>query len=158
MAKEADLRKHFEAILGQDTAADVLDEGVVVRTDVAAYSSIVDGSVTSREIGTTGDSTKTCRQAGLLDVSGLARTGADGTTKFVLSDFFCRAEGVAISYPVNFVATPRSRTPVFLTARRSLTADLDLEIEVLTWDVTGSPAPNISFDWRCRARFRVSEA
>lgn len=152
MAKNPELKTHFDVILGRDAAADFPDAEVLLREIVGAYS-FSDGNVTAREIGTTGNSTKRCGRAGLLDVSGVARTGADGTSKFVLEDFFCRSEGTTIFHPVNFVATPLSRRPIFLTATRSLAGPLVVEIEVRTWDAAGSPAANISFDWRCRIRY-----
>ncbi len=153
MSQQEDLKKHFEAILGRELDEIGEPDDVALRERVASYTTDTDDSwTTSRDIGTTGNSTKACGRASLLDVSGIARTGSDGTTEFLLSEFFCRAP--SFGYPINFVATPRSQTPVFLTAWRSLTGDrTDVRVRVATWDPSGSPAPNTSFDWRCRVPF-----
>lgn len=157
MTKQHDLKKHFEAILGRELVP--LEEGVVVlRERIASYTTD-DGSTTSREIGTTGDSTKACGTADLLDVSGVAHTGEDGTTEFMLSEFFCDFSGrdiLSFRFPANFVATPRSLGPVFVTALATPTSDrTDVRVRVATWDASGSPAPNTSFCWRCRVPYEI---
>ena len=158
MAGQHDLKKHFEAILGREIKAP--EEGdVVVRERIASWATD-EGSTTSREIGTTGDSTKACVAADLLDVSGVAVTGEEGTTEFMLSEFFCdfsEDNVLSFQYPVNFVATPRSLTPVFVTARARPTTDRrDVSIEVATWEPKGSPAPSTYFGWRCRVPYEIT--
>ncbi|WP_157465201.1 hypothetical protein [Deinococcus apachensis] len=150
MSESDGLEKHFEAILGRDLSADKDDQQIVLR-EYIALNSTNDGWVTSRETGTTGNSTKMCRQSSnpLLDVSGLSHTDANGTIQFLLEDFFCTSNPY-YSLPLNFVATPRSRLPVFLTMMRRVTNNSTVQIEVMSWNFNGSPAPNVSFDWRCR--------
>ncbi len=149
MTEDDSVRRHFEAILGRDVAIDPTGQEVVLRDVIASYS-WTEGQVTSRHIGTTGQSTKACRSVRLLDVSGMSYTGSHGTVQFELNDYFCGDSDSSGLHPMNFVATPRSRQPVLLTAMRSLTAGQGVQIEVMTWDATGNPAPNIPFDWRCR--------
>ena len=154
MGKNADLKKHFEGILGRDLEIDI-DGEVVVRERVGTYTHHLEGRATSRDIGTTGASTKACGQTRILDVSGVARTGTDGKVEFLLSDFHCADVGrVSIEHPVNFLATPRSLSPVFLTAIRTVTGNgRDVKITVSSWDPTGTPAGNTPFDWRCRVPY-----
>lgn len=152
MAEKRDIKKHFEAILGRQLDID-LDGEVVIRSPVGVNTFEPDGSITSRDIGTTGASTKACGSARVLDVSGTARIGSDGTAKFVLSDFHC-VEGSVYHHPVNFVATPQSHSPVYLTSVQTLTSNRrDVTITVHAWDMNGTPAPNASFDWRCCVPF-----
>lgn len=148
MATERDLTKHFEAILGRPLDID-LDGSITLRARVGISTRELEGSIASREIGTTGASTKGCTSSWVLDVSGFARTSADGTVEFLLSDFHCRELGFA--YPVNLVATPRARSPVYLTYVGAVTSGWkDVKITVYAWDATGTPAPHTPFDWRCR--------
>ena len=153
------LKKYFEAILGRDLGPEVSGE-VALREYVASYTR-AEGATTSREIGTTGSARTGCTNADLLDVSGRSRTGDDGSTEFMLSDFFCDFSGqnrLEFQFPVNFVATPLPQTPVFLTGAATLTSDRsDVKIRVTTWDPSGSPAPVTSFDWRCRVPYVVIE-
>lgn len=155
MTKQRNLKKHFEAILGRELEAPEPGD-VVLRDRIASYTA-AEGSITSREIGTTGDSTKACSAANLLDVSGVARTGEDGTAEFMLSDFFCEFLGKnrpSFQFPVNFVATPRSLTPVFVTGlARPTSGRKDVRIRVAAWAASGTPAPNTSLDWRCRVPY-----
>ena len=81
MPKEADVRKAFEAVVGRDLPADIGDE-VVLRETTAVSTVVQDASITSREIGTTGSSSKACRSTAAFDVGGTSRTAADGTAKF----------------------------------------------------------------------------
>ncbi len=147
MSTQQSVAKYFEAILGRDVSEQ--DDGVVLLRDtVAAYSPVQNGSVTSREIGTTGDSTKACGDMRLLDVSGIARTDADGSIEFLLSDYLCGDWDFRA--PVNVVATPLSSSPVYVTINRRIISR-DIRIAVRSWDANGRPVPLVSFDWRCRA-------
>jgi len=149
--KNTDIKKYFEQILGRDIESGI-DGEVVLRERVGTYTFDCEGWSTSREIGTTGASTKGCGQTPLLDVSGVARTGTNGKVEFLLSDFYCKVYG--ITHSVNFLATPRLLAPVFLTATRTITGDRrDVKITVTSWDPTGAPAGNIPFDWRCRVPY-----
>jgi hypothetical protein len=151
MGHQGELVKHFEAIVGRELID--LDEGVVILRDYTAHYDLSDGFRTSRQIGTTGNSSKACSNIRLLDVGGIARTRADGKLEFLLSDFFCRDFGTTVI--VNFLATPLSEEPVFVTAKRQVTSN-DVKITVHSWDVNGRPAPNIVFDWRCRVPYLAS--
>jgi hypothetical protein len=163
MPDERDLRAHFEAILGRDLVGGEL---VLLRERVALHAwhrdsppssqSAFPGGVTSREIGTTGSSTKGCGKHDVLDVGGRSRTERDGKVEFLLSDFYCtsRREVVWLHEPVTVVATPQSETAVYLTTRRRLVGQsgepsTDVAIQVFAWGSDGSPAGPVSFDWRC---------
>jgi hypothetical protein len=148
MPENPELRKHFEEILGRPVDLD-LDGVIVVRERVGIYALNQEGHVTSRDIGTTGDSSKACTPRWLLDVGGVARTGADGTARMLLSDFHCEKFG--FEHPIIFVATPQARKPVYVTSIQTLAppAQRDVRIVVFTWDPAGNPAPHVSFDWRC---------
>ena len=118
---ESALKSHFEVILGRPLE---IGEGIPIRIDVGTSNQEVNASVTSRNLGTTGESTKTCLRHLMLDVTGTARTGPDGRVSFLLSDFHC-LDNVPFQGPLNFVATPleprqSSAGPVFLTATRFL--------------------------------------
>lgn len=160
MPEEAHVRKAFEAVLGEELPAEIGDE-VVLRIPVAVTArTLTDrASVTSREIGTTGDSTKVCAPRAALDVGGTSRTAANGRVKFRLSDYHC-LEAIVVFNPVNFVATPQSKVPAFLTSVQTLTGSPfdDVSITVFSWDANGNPMQTVSFDWRCFVPFdRVVE-
>lgn len=159
--QEKYLKENIEAILGREVDLDVLG-GISLRHYVGAQTWLYSGTRTSREweitIGATGASTKSCEWTGLLECTGSGRTGADGSTQFLLSDYFgathFRLEDIAIEDPVNFIATPLSTSPVFPTSLRNPTNDgHDVRFTVMAWDPAGAPAPDTSFDWRCRVPF-----
>jgi hypothetical protein len=152
MSEERSLERHFEAILGRDLVPD-LDREIAVRELVSVYSR-ESGFRVSRDTGTTGSVSKGCAEHDgvILEVSGFAVTGADGMASFLLSDFHCDLP-VSTERPVNLVATPRSRTPVFLTSEPSIVPG-DVQITVRAWNVSGVPAAGIAFDWRCRIPLR----
>src|SRR5262245_22410322 len=131
----------FEAILGATLDPDE-DPGVVAlreATGTRLYEP--ERFVTSREIGTTGASTKACRKYSFNDVTGRSRTGSNGTVQFLLSDFYCPRPGPdPFTHPVNFVATPITQLPRFVTAQAVLvTGDKDVQITVRAWDEAGRP-------------------
>ena len=151
MADKQNLKKSFEAILGQELPIDFAGE-ILLRERTGAYTLVPKGMITSREIGTTGKSTRRCYQWDIFDLSGASRTGNDGKIEFLLSDFFC--EEIEFDHPVNFLVTVRSNSPVFLTSLRSLTDDRrDVKITVFSWNSSGESAANITFDWRCRVPY-----
>jgi len=99
---------------------------------------------------------KRCEDAWLLDVSGASYSGADGKRVVKLSDVACLGSigGFQVAEPVNVLATARSVNPVFVTNTHSLISPsnpIDIEITFFVWDDKGHAAPNVSFDWRCRA-------
>jgi hypothetical protein len=149
MPKGADIRKAFETVLGRDLPTDIGDE-VLLRDSVGSYTVVEDALITSRDIDTTGDSSKSCGRISLaFEVKGGSQTAADGTATFSLSDFFC-PRTVTFGHPINFVATPRSRIPVFLTSLQRLTASRDdVTVTVFAWDANGDPLGSVAFYWRC---------
>ena len=53
------------------------------------------------------------------------------------------------------LVTPRSDSPCYATMEHTLInvnqgLGSDVQITVSVWDATGAPAPNVTFDWRCR--------
>lgn len=147
--KECDLKKHFEAILGAELELEFPGE-VAVRERIAAYTE-QEGEFTSREIGTTGKSTKVCAATGIQDVSGVAQSGKDGTAELMLSDFICVSSRLRFDYPATVVATPRSESPALVTARAAPTSNRkDVRIRFETWNPDGSPAPRLYINWMCR--------
>jgi hypothetical protein len=75
---------------------------------------------------------------------------------FLVSDFLCGQFGgvaaLGFAEPINVVATPRAESPLFLTVTYSLVPEgTDIQITVFSWDANGVAAPNVEFDWRCRA-------
>jgi len=96
-----------------------------------------------------------------LDVSGASSTLADGKRVFLLTDFVCsivlERYGIGFVEPINVVVTPRAARPVFLTMTRASIpgptpqTPPNVQITVFSWATNGAPAPNVEFDWRCRA-------
>jgi hypothetical protein len=102
---------------------------------------------------------KDCSIVRLLEAAGVSSTLADGKRVFQVSDVLC-PEGVLWSFgePINVVATPLADSPTLLTMTYSLISQgpdpsfqPDVQMTVFTWNADGSPAPNVVFDWRCRA-------
>ena len=91
---------------------------------------------------------KKCFDSTGLDVGGKAVTDNAGRLLWKLSDFVCVVGRLSVSEPASFVATARSKSPVFLTSRTISTGD-DLVIDVFSWDTSGNPAPKVGFAWRC---------
>jgi hypothetical protein len=99
-----------------------------------------------------------CQNAGLLDLMGFGRTGADGSVILHLRSFVCWDDWKIWSEDqVWVVATPRSSDPVYLThvvqtpppnGPPPSPADIDMQIRVFTWDPGGQPKPNVFFTWR----------
>jgi hypothetical protein len=155
--QKPDLRANFEAILGETLDDDAGVAPVFVRAAVGTgedlqYLAPQNRMITSRDIGTSGDSSKTCARHPINEVTGTARTGDDGTIQFLLSDFYCRPRNVTpFIQPLNFVATPLSSSPRYLTCTAILCSDdIDVQVTVRAWDQAGQPAPGTSFNWRCQ--------
>jgi hypothetical protein len=145
MANKRNLKEHFEAIRGQEI--DVETEDVALREYISLYSR-ADGWRTSREIGTTGESTKACGETVLFTVGGLTRTKANGKVEFLLSDFHCGT--IRAGHPIIFVASARQRSPAFVTTFAQLAAGGDVKLEILAWDANGAPAANVGVSWFCQ--------
>ena len=69
-----------------------------------------------------------CSNSTGLDIGGKAVTDNAGRLLWKLSDFICVVGRISVSEPASFVATARSKSPVFLTSRTISTGD-DLVIE-----------------------------
>jgi hypothetical protein len=102
---------------------------------------------------------KRCNPTTLLDVSGVLSTRTDGKRVFMLSEVVCFDPIYVLAEPVNVVATPRAEKPFFLTTTHALVpiqmpnniTNTDVQITVFAWDANGRAAPDVVFDWRCRA-------
>jgi hypothetical protein len=155
-AKLAELRQHLENISGQQI--DASDEQLLQLFFRVSLSSYEDGTIMSRSIIFPG---KSCTQASalpasFLDVSSSASTDATGQRTFLLTDFICSTLN-SFAAPVSLLVTPNTQTPCYATMTHTLVPDPnapgrfnDLQFTVFTWNANGRPAPNISFDWRCR--------
>jgi hypothetical protein len=154
MPDKKDNRKDLETLLANEYSAEER-KSLRLFFKTASWNRIEDANVTTTNILTPG---KSCESQKLLDVSGYASTGANGTARFRLTQFIC-FNPASFDYPMNVVAVPLTSKPVFLTVQRSLVMDptnsfgIDVEFEVFTWDANGAAAPNITFDWRCRVPF-----
>ena len=154
-AKVAELRQHLESISGQQI--DASDEQLLGLFFRVSLSSSDDGTVMSRSIF----GGKSCAQAStlgasFLDVSSSSWTGANGQRSFLLTDVICSTVN-SFAEPVSLVVTPNTQTPCYATMTHALVPNpgaagsfSDLQIVVFTWGANGQPAPNVSFDWRCR--------
>jgi hypothetical protein len=144
--KEAEIKKELQAIAGHEIDLKQL------FYFVASYNS-VKGTATREHIFLP---FHTCGDATVTDVYGVSSTGGDGKRVFKLREFMCfdNPSATVFSEPVNVVATPRSEGPFFLTVTHAVTGtDLtDVQITGFSWNANGEPAPNVSFDWRCRAQ------
>jgi hypothetical protein len=143
----ANIKKQLEALTGHkiDLSAEQLIK--VLNYPLGAYD-YTDGSAAWRWIILPG---KSCRDATLLDASGVSFTEADGRRAFLLSDFVCFPQLRSLAEPINVLATARSTTPFFVTTTHALVNNgTDVQITVFAWDAKGAAAPNVTFDWRCR--------
>jgi hypothetical protein len=154
-AKLAELRQHLENISGQEI--DASEEQLLQLFFRVSLSSSEDGTIMSRRIIAPG---KSCTEAStlpasFLDVSSSASTDASGRRTFLLTDFICSTVN-SFAGPVSLVVTPNTRTACYATMTHTMVPDPnapgfnDLQVTVSTWSADGQPAPNISFDWRCR--------
>lgn len=163
MGNGDDLTQYFEAIVGRELADDLVND--IVTRDLIGIDYRTDaGHRTSREIGTTGDSTKGCSDTGVLTVGGVVVTGEDGVVERLLSEFHCESDRsrrqavVNVLRPFVLVGTPRSSAPVFVTTRTSRveTNGLgDVRMRFATWNAGGDPVPGVSVAWHCLAAYDV---
>ena len=156
-AELTELRQHLENISGQQI--DISDEQLIQLFTRVSLSSSEDGTIMSRSIISPIPG-KSCTQASaiqasFLDVSSSASTDATGRRTFLLTDFICSIVN-SFAAPVSLVVTPNTQTPCYATMTHKLVPAPsapgfnDLQFTVFTWSANGRPAPNISFDWRCR--------
>jgi hypothetical protein len=149
MAKEPQIQeKDLEKILGDDFPEEA--RARIRFIQAVASSNVTDpGSITYRDLIALRPNS--CQGSSLLDVSGFAMTGSDGTNQLRLTDFICLT-GMTFMHPINVVATPLSSKPCFMTLHHTpVNNGTDVEIQVWSWDSGGNPAPAVAFDWRCRA-------
>ena len=146
----ADVKKKLEAIAGRELSV-AHEQLIKLRFPVSAYDS-AEGSVAWQNIFFPG---MNCEDTRLLDVSGAFLSGADGKRVIRLSNVVCLGQRL-LAEPVNVLATARSVKPFFVTNTHSLINPNDInlsdvEITFFVWDANGAAAPNVAFDWRCRA-------
>jgi len=148
-----DLRANFEAALGERLALDL--DPRELRRATGTRSPQDEIYVTVRDITVSGATKECVRQFHAEDITGRTRTGNDGSVQFLLSQYYCANTALrTFLNPVNFVATPHTRVPCFLTATASLVlgdggSNSDVQIRVQAWDPNGQAAPDILFHWRC---------
>jgi hypothetical protein len=158
-AETAELKKHIETIVGHEIDPDVerLIEFSYPAGSYALFYMDQSAQACWRRIYPL--PIKDCSIVRLLEATGVSSTLADGKRVFQVSDVVC-PEGVLWSFgePINVVATPLAESPIFLTMTHSLISQgqdpsfqPDVQMTVFAWNTDGFPAPNVVFDWRCRA-------
>lgn len=160
--KKAKNKKLFEDLLGHDLEEGDLPTEVVVRETIGLNAEH-EAEVVSREIGTTGASTKTFSTTSAMDVAGIFRVGQSGVAKFRLSDFYgrpLRNIGREFHRPIIFTATPFAEGSVHVTAVPTLVDDNgvpdyqnDVEVEVFAWDAAGNASGPVVIQFRCLVGF-----
>jgi hypothetical protein len=164
-AKAADIKEQLEAIVGHKI--DVSEQQLAKFSYPVGLFSYWYGLAVSKTVFPFPRTFCSFQQI-VLDASGVSSTQADGKRVFLLSEFVCDLYRFRIGHvePINVVATPRVERPVFLTMTYApvppepqVTFIPDVQITVFAWEANGAPAPNVEFDWRCRAAgvFAVSE-
>lgn len=155
MIKKPDVKKALETVMGYELTEDTM-QLIDLFASVASYERTdVPGNFVTR-MSLIVHRPPTCEQyQGLLDVSGWWLTGSDGRSVFRLTSFICYEAPPFIYPPVTVVVTPTSSEPRFATVLHSLVKNdkdkaVDVEMQVFTWGANGAPAPNTSFNWRCR--------
>ena len=94
-----------------------------------------------------------CFRGRTLDVSGFAKTLADGQNSFRLTEFLCPVSGTFGS-PINILVTPSSAKPCYVTVMHEfINNGEDVKITFFSWDSQGGPFPDVFFHWRCRVEF-----
>jgi hypothetical protein len=157
-----EIKEQLEAIVGNKT--DLTEQQLAKFSYPIGFWSIFGGFAVWKSIFG-----KTCSQTIEFDSSGVSSTLADGKRVFRVSDIVCPIfqhpiDTIGYVEPINVVATPRAERPVFLTMSISPAPQgpevhraPDVQITVFAWEANGVPAPNVEFDWRCRAIIVVAE-
>lgn len=172
MPVDLDQLKKFNSIL-DEINPDVVEGAFRDRYIRNGSVAFLDGShVTTSFRKKTG-----CEDTLIWIIGGRAKTNNSGEAIIHLNQYLCLShdeESVAQSYvpsilsAPNFVVTPQSGTPVFATTTITTEASnfdsalpidadsnvefpeiLDVKVTVLTWNLDGSKAPNITFNWNC---------
>jgi hypothetical protein len=151
--QKGDVRDQLRDALGTIPEGAIVDRGEVkIEWPLAIYT--IKESTTTFQNLLTG---KRCVSSRVLDVSGGGVTDANGKATISLKAVTCVFGSPAAgqnffnpSAPVNVVATPRTQVATHVTVRATVvTADRDVQIEVLSWDAQGQPASQTPFHYRC---------
>jgi hypothetical protein len=147
----AELRRRLGDLAGEDVV--LTDQQVLNFFYPVGATTYTDGSVTFRNLILP---RKFCQDATLLDASGQTVTGGSGSVAFLLSGILCSIVN-NFAGPVNLEATPVTPSPIYVTSQYALVPNPgapgsfnDLQITLMTWAANGSPAPEVTVDWRCR--------
>ena len=144
--KTQNKREHLEGLLGEQITDEAL-AAIQVWLDTAIVTNTESRTVQKNTIA---NLPNRCSANRVIDVSGFATTGANGQFSFNLTNFICPAREI-YSEPVNVIATPKTSKPFFLTVQHEVVNNgADVKITVFAWKSNGSPAPGITFNWRCR--------
>ncbi len=144
--KTENKREHLEGLLGEKLTDEAL-AAIQVWVDTSIVTNTESRTVQKNTIA---NFPNRCSANRVIDVSGFATTGPNGQFTFKLTDFLCPAHEI-YSYPINVLATPVSSKPFFLTVQHSiLNNGADVTITVFAWKPNGTPAPGVTFNWRCR--------
>jgi hypothetical protein len=100
---------------------------------------------------------KDCRNIRIVHMCGGGQTSLSGQDVLKLSEFACYPVGAFQTRDVYFVATPRSRSPVFLTTLLEVEAQ-DIKVTVFGWQPNGNPSGRVNFDWHCRVQLLETRA
>ena|SRR5215213_2749478 len=147
MATKSESKKQqIEGILGEKIGDEALQ--LIQLVQEVAISTNTPSRTTQRNLLISRPNK--CVDSRVLDVSGFAQTLDNGQNVLLLSSFLCPA-GEVFSFPINVVATPFSAKPFFMTVTHTLINNgADVEMKFFSWGANGAPAPNITFNWRCR--------
>ena len=151
MPEQKDIKQDLDTLLSDQFTAEER-QTLQLFLKVASGNRIEEGVVTKKSPIMP---PKVCEPKKLLETSGIAATGTNGTVRLLLTQFTC-FEPASFETPIHVVATPLGSQPAFLTLTHSLVMDptnafgIDVEIHVFTWDANGAAAPRIPFDWFCR--------
>jgi hypothetical protein len=146
MATKSETKKHIEAILGEKLDDDAVQ--LIQLFQSVALTTNTPSKTTQKHLFA--NFPNRCFDSHELDVSGFATTASNGQSVFRLTSFMCPA-GEVFRVPVNVVATPFSSQPFFLTVTHAVINNgADVEIKVFAWKPNGTPAPGVTFNWRCR--------
>ena len=162
-AKTAEIKKQVETIVGHeiDPGVESLIKFYYPAGSYTGFGQVLPQSVHAcwRRIYPFPAKVCSVPEGGLFEATGASSTLADGRRMFQASDVVC-SQGASFGFgePINVVATPLSESPIFLTMTYSLIQQgpdpsfvPDVQMTAFTWNPDGSPAPNVMFDWRCRA-------
>src|SRR4051812_43829191 len=96
-----DVKKELEAALGEELSLEAVQK-INLWSAVGSYSFSFTDSYTAFQ-NLIVAFPKYCNSTSLLDVSGFAATGSDGTATFRLTRFVCLGSGYFLGLPINVV-------------------------------------------------------